>query len=706
MRLLLRRFPALGGLQLFALLCVAVIGIASANAATLIVTNTNDSGPGSLRQALAQANDGDTIQFDPALNGQTITLTSGELAIAKNITISGPGSNLLTVSRSSTAPAFRIFHATPNHTVLIARLTINGGNAAPNGSGILNDHATLMLESCSVQNNINPAQGGQGGGIFNDGSGTSASLTISNSTLSGNMTTMAGGGIFNDGSNAGSPTLTITDSLVTGNIAEFGSQGNGGGIYNNGATATLMITNSIVSNNRAGPVQEFLGGGVGGGIWSSGSAAINTSTINNNVAHAQGGGINNSGTLTITGSTVNNNASAGYNSSSPYAAGGGIENSGTLTITSTTLSGNFASLDGGGLYGNGSITNSTISGNQSYYGGGIYGSPTVTNSTISANRASLGSLSGSGGGIFGGGTIQHCTIAGNITDYGGGGIAVEGSLAIGNTILKTGTSGANIVILNGTVTSHGYNISNDNGGGFLTGPGDQINTDPMLGPLQENGGPTFTHELLTGSPAIDAGDPNFTPPPSTDQRGPGYARVFNGRIDIGSFEVQPTPPPITISGTISYCSNPVHGPVPNVVLTLTGSASGTMLSDGAGSYIFSSLASGGTYTVTPSKAAVTPGGTGANINTIDIVATQRHFLQIVLLSGCRLTAADVNGDNVVNTVDVVAIQRFYLGEASTANVGQYKFTPVSRTYPALVSNQTGQNYDALVLGDVAAPFVE
>src|SRR5207248_557682 len=90
-------------------------------------------------------------------------------------------------------------------------------------------------------------------------------------------------------------------------------------------------------------------------------------------------------------------------------------------------------------------------------------------------------------------------------------------------------------------TSHGYNLSSDNGGGFLNAIGDQINTDPLLGPLQNNGGPTFTHGLLTGSPAINAGDPNFTPPPLYDQRGPGYDRVFNGRIDIGSLEVQPGP---------------------------------------------------------------------------------------------------------------------------------------------------------------------
>ena len=102
----------------------------------------------------------------------------------------------------------------------------------------------------------------------------------------------------------------------------------------------------------------------------------------------------------------------------------------------------------------------------------------------------------------------------------------------------------------GTVTSIGYNLSNDDGGGFLTAMGDQINTDPMLGPLQDNGGPTFTHALLTGSPAIDAGK-NFTVG-TTDQRGSGFVRTFdnpsianaNGGdgTDIGAFEVQARPP--------------------------------------------------------------------------------------------------------------------------------------------------------------------
>src|ERR1700693_2868049 len=111
----------------------------------------------------------------------------------------------------------------------------------------------------------------------------------------------------------------------------------------------------------------------------------------------------------------------------------------------------------------------------------------------------------------------------------------------------------------------------------------------------------------------------------------------------------PTPPStVSISGTVRYCSNPTLPPVPNVTLTLTGTLSGSTLSDGSGNYTFSSLPSGGSYTVTPTKTALPPGSAG--INTVDVVATQRHFLIIgPPLTGCRLTAADVNGDSMVNT---------------------------------------------------------
>src|SRR5204863_3150487 len=102
------------------------------------------------------------------------------------------------------------------------------------------------------------------------------------------------------------------------------------------------------------------------------------------------------------------------------------------------------------------------------------------------------------------------------------------------------------------------NVSSDNGGGSLTGPGDQINTNPGIDPLQDNGGPTLTHELLPGSTAINTGDPNFTPPPLYDQRGPGYDRVFAGRLDIGSFEVQSIQPTPTVSPTATPLPSPAQ----------------------------------------------------------------------------------------------------------------------------------------------------
>lgn len=498
---------------------------------TLIVSTTADSGPGSLRDTIAAASDGDTIQFDAALNGQSIILTSDELAIDKNITISGPGPSQLAVSRDSGAANFRIFHLFPGHTVIIKSITISGGNtvAEPGAGGVWNDHSTLTIDSCTVRDNV--AQFKNGGGILNDGSGGKATLTILNSTVSGNTAytpsgaTSAGGGISNENSNSGSVTLTIVNSSVTGNVATYTaspniSGGYGGGIYIsalNGGSGTLTIANSIVSDNVAGPPDNppfLLPGGYGGGITNYGAlTTITNTTINGNQAGLGGGGIDNSGTLTITDSTLNDNRTTGLHDGVALGYGGGISNTGPLTITNSTISNNITGNSGGALYGGGTITNSTISGNQAVQGdgGGIYGSGSITNSTISDNRAN-----------------------GN-----GGGISATGTLELGNTILKAGASGANIFNNGGTVTSHGYNLSSDDGGGFLTATGDQINIDPILGPLQNNGGPTFTHELLTGSPAINAGDPNFAPPPDFDQRGPGYPRIIGGRIDVGSFEFRP-----------------------------------------------------------------------------------------------------------------------------------------------------------------------
>jgi len=143
-----------------------------------------------------------------------------------------------------------------------------------------------------------------------------------------------------------------------------------------------------------------------------------------------------------------------------------------------------------------------------------------------------------------------------------------------------------------------------------------------------------------------------------------------------------------------------------VTLTLTGDTTGSTSTDSSGNYIFSPLPPGGNYTVTPTKASLVPGNQA--INTVDLVAIQRHFLLVgPPLSGCRLAAADINADSAINTIDLVAIQRFFLFQTTgIANVGKYQFTPVTRSYPGVVTDQTGQNYNALVFGDVAPGFAQ
>jgi predicted outer membrane repeat protein len=296
------------------------------------------------------------------------------------------------------------------------------------------------------------------------------------------------------------------------------------------AVAAATISGLTIRNGAVG-IDNFGGGTVKNCVISGMSVA----------------GIHNVSSLTVVNSNVSDNDGWGiYNITGEF----GVV---TATILSTTVSGNpfggvvaAPSFFGGRAYI--TITDCTISGNS----GGIVGAATlltVANSTISGNSAGT-----SGGGISTSTTLRvaNCTITGNSAPSGGG-IYNVGSIEVSNTILNAGASGENIFNDGGTITSLGYNLSSDDGGGYLTGPGDQINTDPLIGPLQDNGGPTLTHALLPASPAIDAGDPNFAPPPSNDQRDCHFDRVFNGRIDIGSFETQPPPRP---------CSTPRPRPTP------------------------------------------------------------------------------------------------------------------------------------------------
>jgi hypothetical protein len=325
----------------------------------------------------------------------------------------------------------------------------------------------------------------------------------------------------------------------------------GGGVYNAG---TLLLSESVLSDNVSG--SWWWGswfGGPGGGIRNEGSLTVIASSVSNNLA-GQGGGIWNSGTLTIIDTSVSGNTADGPG---PVfdGYGGGIYNTGNITLKNSTVAQNESAFGcpdgfcgfggaGGGLYNTGTMTleNSTVAHNTASYwgianGGGIYNSGTLTvlNSTVSSNWAGEGAGIANHTGTL---TVQNSMIVSNSAGaFGdGGGIWTTGfaTLSMSNTVLANNTDGGDGPDLFGQLDSSGYNLIGNSSGGSGYAPTDVLNVDPLLGPLTDNGGPTLTHALLPGSAAIDAGD--NTDAPEWDQRGPGYPRIVNGTIDIGSFE--------------------------------------------------------------------------------------------------------------------------------------------------------------------------
>jgi CSLREA domain-containing protein len=350
-----------------------------------------------------------------------------------------------------------------------------------------------------------------------------------------------------------SGTLDLADAALVENI----SDGHGGGIVN-GSNGRLNITNTIMTGNMSRLA--------GGALFNAGAGEMLDALLQGNVAGTDGGGIAsvedraNPGASIATASSVISDNAAGN-------SGGGISNSsGVLTISESVIAGNRATFagglgsEGGGLGGpaNLVLTSSTVAENTARDSGGgiIADNGAITNSTISGNRA------GRTGGVLGGGgslSIASTTITANNAQGMAGGLASLGGVTLSNAIVGRNLGSSDC---SGGVASLGHNLDSD-GSCALSGPGDLSNTDPLLLPLGDNGGPTQTHALMQGgcptdacivpSPAIDAGDSGC---PSTDQR--GEPRPFDGNgdgtgvCDIGAYEVQE--PPLT-------CSGPC-GPVP------------------------------------------------------------------------------------------------------------------------------------------------
>jgi filamentous hemagglutinin family protein len=421
-----------------------------------------------------------------------------------------------------------------NGTVSLTNSTVSGNTAGVDGGGIYAS-GTVSLTNSTVSDNT---ASNFGGGIL-----AGSTVTLTNSTVSGNAASIFdGGGIFTFDA------VSLTNSTVSDNTAGF----NGGGIR---AFGTVTLTNSTVSGNAASIFD-------GGGIYASGTVTLTNSTVSDNTAGFFGGGILAGSTVTLTNSTVSDNT-AGVN-------GGGIWAGGTVSLTNSTVSDNTAGFNGGGILAGSTVTltNSTVSGNAASIldGGGIYASGTVTltNSTVSGNTAA----SGDGGGIWAGSgaTIRNSTIAFNTANNGGGIYRNNGTIDIGNSIVAQNTAGTSPDIGSSTpsvgYTNAGWNLIGDNTGfatTFTNGVnGTIIGVNPMLAPLANNGGVTQTHALLPGSPAINAGNNALIPMGVTeDQRGTGFPRIAFTTVDIGAFEVQPTPPtvpniqPETLTRTIS-----------------------------------------------------------------------------------------------------------------------------------------------------------
>jgi CSLREA domain-containing protein len=472
-------------------------------AAALVVNSPDDTDDGAcdaanctLREAMRAANaapDADTITFALPVS-TTITLNEIDpLYITHTLTIDGSAVPNLTIDANGGDGPFFIFGST---TVTLTALTVTNSY---DFRGAIFNQGTLTIRQSTVNDNRR--------GIENEGT-----LIVMDSVIRDNWGADGGcSGIFSEGP------LTISHSLISGNTVTDSSTV-GAGICSISGTAT--IDNSIISDNQAAGSTAS-----GGGIYiSGGTLTMNNSTVRNNFATGSaggGGGISiAAGTVTINNSTIHGNQISGTG-----VRGGGIHlGSGTLIVNNSTLSDNIAADAGGG----GAVQ-----------GGGIdilTGTVTINNSTISGNQAT--GVGARGGGIYsllGTITVGNSTLSDNIADLGGGVyIDTDSTLHFNNTIIANST--ANEACANaGTMGTNVNNLVEDGSCAAL------FSGDPLLAPLANNGGPTATHALLPGSPAVDAGD--NTACLATDQR--GFPRPIDGDengsaiCDIGAFERYP-----------------------------------------------------------------------------------------------------------------------------------------------------------------------
>ena len=499
------------------------------------VLNFNDSGSGSLRQAISSVGLSGLIDFTNTLYGSspgTVQLaTVGDstfgpsaIIITNQIVIAGPmGTNGISIARSNGAPAMRLFYVSPGGALSLKNLTLtnglaqggvggsgfqrggSGGGGGGIGGAIIN-WGTLDLENTTLVGNR--ALGGAGGGAggLGQGSGGGGGGMAGNGGVGGGSTT---------GGNGGGP--------MGGSGGSGTAAGSGGGLGGGGGGGGSSPTSGSGSGNGGGG--GFAGGGGGGGAYNTvgvGGGAGGAGGIGGFGAGGGGGGGGTSGG-TIgqpgfagggSGATSDNTGNVGSAGGGGAGLGGAVFNLfGLVTVTDCTFSGNTA------VGGQGGTLVSSVGTNGMGLGGGIFnadGIVSVLNSTFADNQANQG-----GGGIF------------NLADGEGAGVFLRNSIL---AYTPSGASDYTTAEIFGTTTNLGNNnliqVNNGFAGGIIS------SADPRLSPLQNNGGPTLTHVPLNHSPAIDAGDNTGLPP--TDQR--GYPRIADGddngvaTVDLGAVE--------------------------------------------------------------------------------------------------------------------------------------------------------------------------
>ncbi|MFO0791220.1 MAG: putative Ig domain-containing protein [Pirellulales bacterium] len=540
--------------------------------ATFTVTNLTDAAvapAGSLRDAINQANaapGADIIQFQSGLTG-TLSLAAGagDLDITESLTINGPGMTNLTID--ATAATSRIFNITDE----AGDVSIKGMALTKGAAGVGNDGGAIFSESLGLVTVADStltgnSAGDDGGAIY-----TAGNLSLINVTIGGvgaglpNTAVGDGGAIYSAGN------VTLSNSTITGNTAG----GDGGGIY---ASGTVTLKNSTIGGTVAGAGNTA--NSSGGGIFGNTIDLTNSSASGNTATNTDGGGIYAKGNVTLLNSTVTGNT-AGDD-------GGGIYGLLSVNITNSTIGGiagstaNKAADDGGGIYAtNVVLQNSTVAGNEAQdgldgNGGGVLGvvSAMIKNSTIANNKAG-----NDGGGVFSANvTLQDATVASNIADSNtggngrGGGVfagnkfTMQNSIAVGNTGQATNPelfipAGNNSkvkssLIANNTGLPAGAQFTVTGPAGALNGSGNligqpgganAITVTDVFGAggstLADNGGPTPTIALATGSIVIDKGKNSLAVSSSYgDQRGLPNVRVFNNTVDMGAYEFQPPAP--------------------------------------------------------------------------------------------------------------------------------------------------------------------